>query len=350
MKKGKFLNLFYVLLLTKLTFSCAVFGTSFVHDLEETPLGFYQKICPISQIGGSYGEEELPSSYSITSCMTPVKNQDPLGTCTSFAVGACYEFNHYKKFKSIFRVSEAEFTILAETNGDGSDRDCRPGLYLGNALSLASKMGFVEEERLPYEYYLGYVATNNDINTRSPYWKDELRSKKSPFICKIYDYNKTMEEMDKPLRLYNSSSDITSYRLGDLYPIHHVSKKSLLQTLRNDVDEKSGKKVIKSSIGNPANADIELIKHELFRNHSVATAISVITSSWGNGKILIDLPVGQYSIAGSHAIVLTGFNDNKGKGYFTFKNSWGTGWGKNGLSSISYDYVKTYATELIGVD
>ena len=52
---------------------------------------------------------------------------------------------------------------------------------------------------------------------------------------------------------------------------------------------------------------------------------------------------------GGHALVVCGYDDNAGdgKGGFRIKNSWGTDWGKDGLSYLSYEFMKYFSGEAI---
>lgn len=51
-----------------------------------------------------------------------------------------------------------------------------------------------------------------------------------------------------------------------------------------------------------------------------------------------DPATGQdYPIAGNHAVVLVGYNDEGS--YFIFENSWGTGWGDNGYGALKYGVI-----------
>jgi hypothetical protein len=344
MKKSKFLNLFNILLLTQFTFSYAVFGTNFVHDLEETPFGFYQKICRSNQIGGVSKEEELPKSYALPGNITPIKNQDPLGTCVSFAVSACCEYYNQKI------LSEAEFTVLAQTDNTVGNM-CTGGLpHLGKALGIARTYGLIEDNRLSYDRYLRYVAQKNGVTiTYDNNWKNELKKMKRSTICEIGDYNKTMLDI-AILDGYNSiqfnngqsQGDFSPYRLGELYPIHHVS-------------------TLHECIGQRGNADTEAVKHALFNGYPVACALNVfgtkdikgnvISSNWdldSQSNQVRNPDLSSEKSIGLHAIVLTAFNDNYG--VFSLKNSWGNNWGKNkGNAYISYDYITRYSTELVAV-
>ncbi|MBP6950898.1 MAG: C1 family peptidase [Alphaproteobacteria bacterium] len=323
---------FLILLIGLLLFySSELFGE--FPDLEETPLGFYTR-----SSRPTISPKKLPKKYLLKT--TPVKNQDPLGTCTSFAASACGEHYHRKLF------SEGEFTVLAETHlPPSAGGDCKPGLYLGHALNVAQKYGFVDEQRLPYESYLSYVAQKNNIDPRSKDWKNKLRRDDQPIICKKVNartspktaYNATMIEIGADLQLLGTSEDY-GYLLPRTSVIHHISKKCLGHTLL-------GEQTQEPCIGIPAQADIEWVKYELAKSHPVAMAVSVFEGCWTTSTI--SMPNVRSKYIGSHAVVLTGFDDITKR--FTLKNSWGEKWGKFGFGDISYDYVKLYSTELVAV-
>jgi len=52
---------------------------------------------------------------------------------------------------------------------------------------------------------------------------------------------------------------------------------------------------------------------------------------------------------GGHALVVCGYDDaaGDGKGGFRIKNSWGTNWGVDGLSYLSYDFMKYFSGEAL---
>lgn len=331
------------------------YGMHGISDLEETPFGFYQKICIPSQIGGGYKGEELPTSHSIMTHITPAKNQYPLGTCVSFAASACCEYYHNRLF------SEAEFTILAQTDENVGNK-CTGGLpHLGKALGVAKNFGFIEENRLQYESYLKQVAIKNGINIQLLNWEQELgrkEAKEGTSICRIGDYNGTMNEMGFPFRLYNTNKDITEYRLGNLYPIHHVSKISLT----NSANYQSGVRyrfANTNEIGTPGNASTQEVKYQLAQDRPVTCALSVFSAKDKNGNTISsnwDLQNANYTIRypsnmeisnDLHAVVLTGFDDSTE--LFTLKNSWGKTWGDKGFAYIPYNYVKQYSTELVAI-
>ena len=339
MKIHRLFNIFLIFSVTLLS-AWNVYGVSGVISLEETPLGYYEQ-------GYSFTIKKKSGELN----MTPAKNQDPLGTCVSFTASSCCEYYHPNK-----RFSEAEFTVLAETQIPTTiAQDCKSGLFLGNALSTASKMGFIEEERLSYEDYLKYVSTKNGINTQLWSWKNTLRQKKleDVDICVFGNYNRTMIEMGSSLRLYGTTKDITGYRFGNIYPIHHVSKQSLAIALDTDAEEID---VPSGTMGKPLAADIKSATGALSQGFPVAAALNVYENCWDSDVIssnnnTIKMPIEgneNYSLRGSHAIVLTGFNEYTKM--FELKNSWGRTWGKDGFSYIPYDYVSWYSTELIAVD
>lgn len=61
-------------------------------------------------------------------------------------------------------------------------------------------------------------------------------------------------------------------------------------------------------------------------------------SKWANATGIISIPnTTTETCLGGHEVLITGYNDIFG--YFTFVNSWGTGWGNKGFGYIPYTYV-----------
>lgn len=379
-----------------------------LHNFKETPLGYFDNKKDIC--GGTYFHtlnESLGDPIELT--VSTAKDQGPLGTCVSYAVGTCYEC-----LVPSFKVSIPEFTILAETHLSEDDGgDCFGGLFLGASLKIATRMGFVRKSRLTDEAYLKFVAQSNGINITKAGWKAELEEfikrneeeDKDIPICyrqhhsPIDNYNTTMANMGNTLRLYGKPEiDITSHRLSCVSTIHHITPEDLTRYL-----EKNRYKLPRGTVGLPGGTNINAIRHALNEGYPVAVALGVtsryqytpdyfdrenklqyfkktlLTNSWDEGKSVIGLPNGcyrdssqdetvtfddgedrvfgpsyltllkknLYELSGSHAVVLRGFNDSKR--CFSLINSWSTGWGYDGLADISYDYIKLLATEVFAV-
>lgn len=121
--KRRFLNMGRIILFMSLHSSyCMEYGPS----TSETPVNYYQCISgACSEIKPNF--RGLKSKYDLN--MTPVKNQNPLGTCTTFTVGSCVEYSslEYNGAGNLtyFPVSEAEFTVYAEQHTPGGN--CKQG-------------------------------------------------------------------------------------------------------------------------------------------------------------------------------------------------------------------------------
>jgi hypothetical protein len=94
------------------------------------------------------------------------------------------------------------------------------------------------------------------------------------------------------------------------------------------------------------NQELHAIKEALASGHPVACGLRFPKSLKGYEILDVPPPAEVYD---GHSIVFTGFQDNPktGEGVFAFRNSWGTGWGKDGYGMMTYAYVWAYANDLI---
>ena len=93
--------------------------------------------------------------------------------------------------------------------------------------------------------------------------------------------------------------------------------------------------------------NVEEIKYALLHG-PVVVGVNVY-STFGNPSQaknwFIRMPCVTDKHQGGHAILLTGFDDNRDKGGFHFVNSWSKKWGNNGTAWLHYDYIKKYLND-----
>ena len=94
-----------------------------------------------------------------------------------------------------------------------------------------------------------------------------------------------------------------------------------------------------------------MLKHILSEGFPIACGIVVYESMMShevliNGKV--PMPKSNESIAGGHAILLVGYN-NEDK-TFMFQNSWGTIWGKDGFGTLLYEYVTNNGADFWAIE
>jgi hypothetical protein len=304
--------------------------------------------------------------------MTPAKNQDFLGTCTSFAVGACVEYHNMRNHLGRWfytPVSEAEFTVYAEQHTPGGD--CKQGLNLGEALVVAKDRGFIREDLWPYTDYESQILRTYNAKITDPDFNEKLEDAN---ICMRGKYSSTMLEQ------------FPKYQLNDIAVIHHKPRIEVSGSIATEVHRLSSVSSGYPIPMTPSESDIVPIVKAYIHNRQAPVAVSVATFGlWDMNTNLIPMPdfgtLKEWSYPtvtamikpklvatrwgytvrdtiyreknppkmtedpGWHAIVLTGYND-KSK-MFTFKNSWGPRFGTKGFGQIPYDYIRSFASEVV---
>lgn len=81
---------------------------------------------------------------------------------------------------------------------------------------------------------------------------------------------------------------------------------------------------------------IDEIRFALASSGPVVAGVPVY-DSWESPHERINLPEGNEQPRGGHAILLTGYDDNRR--VFYVKNSWDSSWGMGGRIHLSYDYI-----------
>ena len=253
----------------------------------------------------------LPGSYSFKSDMSQVKSQGDGPMCTSFAVVACLEFL-YKKIS----LSEGQLSHFSEKKYG----DCRGGLALEHAMSIARDEGVVEDKYWQYDENEVCWSSPPDVYRTSRY---DFRSYSRIFYRSINTVVQNMEEyirMDtqdfSDLPVPKSRSDWIKYSLYNkkvpiaiIVPVWFASE--------HGVD--AGWESVWGEIKMPERINM---------------------NNWlGSSRYMKD--------KGWHAVAICGYDDEKER--FEFKNSWCYVWGTYGYGTLPYEYVDRFArTALYG--
>ncbi len=98
---------------------------------------------------------------------------------------------------------------------------------------------------------------------------------------------------------------------------------------------KSGKRVYKIASYTRVKT-VDELRFALASSGPVVAGIPVY-DNWENPDKRIDLPKEGELSSGGHAILITGYDDNRR--VFYVKNSWGSSWGTSGRIYLTYDYI-----------
>lgn len=261
----------------------SIFETASKSTTDADPLKFSRKPKSGSPVA-------LPTVVDLRAWCSPIEDQGQIGSCTAQAgVGLLeyYERRFHGKFLNGSRLFLYKVTRnLLQWTGD-------TGAYLRTTMKAMAGFGVCPEQYLPYS---DVKTGGNGVPT------DPFEREPSSF-CYSFAGN------------YKS---IKYYRLDPAA----TPKATVLANIKNYV-----------AAGFPC----------MF-------GFTVYGSIWQIGTTgKIPYPAANESVQGGHAVVIVGYDDNieivnpinnqKKKGAFLIRNSWGTGWGVGGYGYLPYAYV-----------
>lgn len=85
---------------------------------------------------------------------------------------------------------------------------------------------------------------------------------------------------------------------------------------------------------------INEIKYGIVSSGPVVAGVAVFRNWFSPPCGIIDLPSPNLAEEGGHAILITGYDENRK--WFYFCNSWGREWGREGRGLLTYRYVEKY--------
>lgn len=97
----------------------------------------------------------------------------------------------------------------------------------------------------------------------------------------------------------------------------------------------------------PAADKISRTKKALSEDRPVIIAMNLPEAFFRAGEIWEGDPNDKEGNIGYHAMCVVGYDDNVNGGSFLFVNSWGTEWGKDGFTWVSYDDYARYVDQAI---
>ena len=230
---------------------------------------------------------ELPEVVDRRPNQTPIKNQNPRGTCVCFASMAGLEVAYGGGTLDLSENYANYLYMKAESRGCKDD-----GLATHMSAEYLAAHGVCGESICPYQSSSFPAFCNNGANP-APAQRATADSK-CPY--KIRSYQKIWRKDDL-------ASDTGLW----------INNPNYLEAML-----RSGKDIV-------------------YGTH---------VAGWtGNVTGIVDVKLGAdgkpLPSVGGHAMLIVGYNHSEG--YFIVKNSWGTGVGQSGYLYLSYDYIRTYA-------
>jgi len=228
----------------------------------------------------------LPKQYTLRKFAPVAGNQGELGTCTAWATAYCArticESIALDRNDSLLSTMEAFSPIfLYQLIKNNSDIKCTKGSVINEGLEKLKTIGVPKFKTI--DYNCSITLTSRDYQNALPFKiKEFYRLENNDIIKEI----KTHLFQNHPVVF----ALMTTPTFNNMW--------SGLEEWKPSSSEINAKKIYNNS-------------------NSTITDTSLLT--------------------GGHALCIIGYRETSTGGFFEVQNSWGTGWGKNGRFTISYD-------------
>lgn len=251
-------------------------------------------------IPSSFNELELanlPRSVDLSGIMTSVKQQGDRGTCSFFTVAGIIESAVKKDLGFDSNISEEYLNYSIKTLGENEDAK-NEGSYIATNISLIHLDGLYMEKDWPYQ--------PSWFETGMPCEKYKGKEASAPALC-----------------------------VAHIRPTKDVRAK----IIRPDGLEFY-------SIPKNTNAIIKFLATE---QRPLTTTVVINDKGWPDSgetsytSEMRDECLQNENLCITHTVILTGYDLDKK--VFTFKNSWGKKWGKDGYGTIPFDIVDGFVEE-----
>lgn len=266
----------------------------------------------------------LPASADLSQYQTPVKNQNPRGTCTNFAAVAAIEAQYRRQYGLTLDLSEQWVTHVHHlmelwTNKEGnlyapSHTENAPGPWDGGSVTFNLQLFSTLELGIPLEAEMPYLNRGDFGDT-------------SKWMPAILDTS--------PQRLV---SDLNLSQQQTTWQIPSAFQTTILPQIALENAKYRANQVLYAT--NDEEKSLDWFKTQLAGGHEVAFGVR-LDSDDPNPKNdvweIADNPRPDPKTWGGHAMLMVGYDDAKKA--FRVKNSWGTGWADSGYVWFSYDFV-----------
>jgi hypothetical protein len=261
----------------------------------------------------------LPASVSLRQYQTPVKDQNPRGTCFAFAAVAALEAEYKRTYGVTLDLSEEYTNLVSKMMGIYLNRSATlwenpVGTWSGGSASFVLRTFGSGKLGIPAEAFLPYIS-NGD-------WANTAQQGDMPFL----DDNASQRTMDD----FNLNADNTVYKIPASF------SRTVFPQAAQDSARYRPTQLAFASGGDLQSVD--WYKGQLAAGHEIAFGFRVTKNSktvngvWMTGDTVYD----------GHVMLMVGYADSLKA--FRVKNSWGTGVADSGYVWFSYDWATTQVT------